>query len=229
MPTSPSSHTTEPSGAAQSPPPPPMTRDAGHWLEIITAVILSLATVATAWTGYQATRWSGVMATAFNQAAAGRVESAKYMTEGQLAVAIDVGLFSDWVRDYGNGDVALADFLYERFPDRLRVATDAWIATDPLTNPNAPATPFAMPEYRVAELEKVDELTAQAEATFEEAKVANQRGDNYVLTTVLFASVLFFVAIAGRFKTWRIKVVLVALGAVMFIANVGVVLSFPIH
>ncbi len=86
-----------------------------------------------------------------------------------------------------------------------------------------------MSEYRVVELEKVNDLTAQAEARFEEAKVANQRGDNYVLTTVLFASVLFFVAIAGRFDSWRIKLALVVLGTVMFVANLLVVLSFPVH
>jgi hypothetical protein len=55
-----------------------------RWVELIAAVLLSMATVLTAWSGYQATRWSGVQATAFSRA---RLRGYEWVTvcPGQLA------------------------------------------------------------------------------------------------------------------------------------------------
>ena len=44
----------------------------------------------------------------------------------------------------------LADFYFKRFREEFRPAVDAWVATRPLKNPNAPLTPFAMPQYKLA-------------------------------------------------------------------------------
>src|SRR5215213_2035899 len=41
-----------------------------RWIEFLSAVVLSLATVFTAWCGYQATRWSGEQAQSYSVAAA---------------------------------------------------------------------------------------------------------------------------------------------------------------
>ena len=46
-------------------------------LELIATILLAAATVATAWSGYQASRWNGEQAKAFSRAGALRVESAK--------------------------------------------------------------------------------------------------------------------------------------------------------
>ena len=44
-----------------SPDPPESTRD---WVEILATVLLAVAAVATAWSGYQASRWNGEQAKA---------------------------------------------------------------------------------------------------------------------------------------------------------------------
>lgn len=74
-----------------------------------------------------------------------------------------------------------------------------------------------------------DALREQAEAAAKEAVDANQTGDNYVLTTVLFASVLFFAGISTKFQRRRIKVALVALGLVAFVAGASILFTFPVH
>src|SRR5258705_124468 len=74
-------------------------------------------------------------------------------------------------------------------------AVDAWVATKPLKNPAAPLTPFAMTQYHLAAQDRAQALTRTAEAATAEAKVDNQRSDNYVLAVVLFASALFFAGI----------------------------------
>ena len=47
-------------------------------------------------------------------------------------------------------DQPRADFYAERFRGEFKPAFDAWLATKPLANPDAPPSPFEMAEYRVA-------------------------------------------------------------------------------
>ena len=49
------------------------------WVELIATVLLALAAVATAWSGYQASRWHGEQAIAFSRANASRLESNDYV------------------------------------------------------------------------------------------------------------------------------------------------------
>ena len=48
--------------------------------EVIATVILALATLATAWSGYQSARWGGEQSTKFSQAGALRTESTRAST-----------------------------------------------------------------------------------------------------------------------------------------------------
>ena len=55
-----------------------MSREEGaaqvDWVDIASAALLALATVATAWSGYQASRWNGEQAKAGARANAARIE-----------------------------------------------------------------------------------------------------------------------------------------------------------
>ena len=63
---------------------------------------------------------------------------------------IDVALFTQWVDAYVREETELADFYRGRFRDEFKPAFQAWVATEPRTNPDAPLSPFAMPEYKLA-------------------------------------------------------------------------------
>jgi hypothetical protein len=92
------------------------------------------------------------------------------------------------------------------------------LATDPFNNPNAPAGPLLMPQYKVSLAEKADQLEAEAAQTFNLGQAANQQSDDYVLNTVFLATVLFLTAIAERFE-WnavRAVVLVFALGMLLF-------------
>jgi hypothetical protein len=58
-----------------------------------------------------------------------------------------VATFVQWVNAERSKDEALADFYRDRFRKEFRPAFAAWEATRPAENPDAPLTPFAMPEY----------------------------------------------------------------------------------
>ena len=129
-----------------------------NWVELAATLLLALATVATAWSGYQSTRWNGEQAKAAARANALRIESAKAADLANTQAGIDVATFTQWANAYATDETELADFYFKRFRPEFRPAVDAWVATRPLKNPDAPLTPFAMPEYELAANVEADRL-----------------------------------------------------------------------
>lgn len=202
---------------------------AERWVEVVAAAVLALATVASAWGAYQATRWGGVQAAAFAEAGALRAESVRASDLADAELAVDVEYFAIWLDGASTGNRELQQRVEDNFRPDFAVAFDAWQATDPDVNPDAPHAPFEMDEYRIPATREADGLRNQAEAAAREAIDANQTGDDYVLTTVLFASVLFFAGISTKFQGRTIKLALVALGLAAFLAGASILLTFPVQ
>jgi hypothetical protein len=73
-----------------------------------------------------------------------------------------------------------------RFRPEFRPAFDAWQAQDPLRNTGAIASPLLMPQYRLANAARADDLERLGDRRFEEGKAATDHTDAYVLTTVFW-------------------------------------------
>jgi len=168
--------------------------------EVIVTLALALATVATAWSGYQAARWGGEQSTSYSQAGALRTESVRASNQAGQLVQIDIGLFTNWINAFAADDTRLTNFYEQRFREEFKPAFEAWLATEPVNNPDAPSSPFNMPEYKVSFAEESALLENQAAEKFAQGEKANQISDNYILNTVFLASVLFLGGIASRFK-----------------------------
>lgn len=196
--------------------------------ELFSTVLLAVAAVATAWSSYQSARWSGVQAIDFSKANAARVESTRASTEAGQLTQIDVLTFTQWVNAYAAKDERLATFYFKRFRDEFKPAVNAWIATNPLRNANAPPTPFAMPQYKVAKQAEAERLVSKAEAETAAARQSNQRSDNYVLAVVLFAVALFFAGISTKLNVPAQRAAVLVLGYVLFLGAVGWVATFPV-
>lgn len=198
------------------------------WIEIFSTLLLALATVATAWSGYQASRWSGEQSIAFSEANAARVESTRLSTRAGQEVQIDLALFTQWLDAYARDETKLVDFYEKRFRDEFEPAFEAWLATNPRANAKAPLSPFAMPQYTLQSQVEADRLSAEAEAAGQLARRNNQRSDNYVLCVVLFAASLFFAGISTKLtRPWSRKAIL-ALGYLVFAGTVVWILTFPV-
>ena len=106
---------------------------------------------------------------------------------------------------------------------------DAWLATDPGNNPDAPPTPFAMPEYTVAEFDEAD-AARRSSPTRQRSTLgaANQNGDNYVLTAVLFAAVLFFSGVASKLENRWNRLAVNLIGIIGVVIGAVILISLPI-
>lgn len=211
-------------------------------LELVAAVLLAIATVMTAWSAFQSAQWGGEMATSYSAAGAARTESNRASTLAGQQTIIDVQLFTDWLSalDEEQGRVGPAPgyvpdpatysgFLYARFREEFEPAVQAWVALDPSTNPDAPPSPFAMDEYVLAATQESQRLEKKADAAAARAHHANGVKDNYVLATVLCASVLFFGGIGAKLSSPRLRLAMVGIGGVVLLATLGVLVSYPVQ
>lgn len=211
-----------PADTAESQPNPRLYR----WVELCSAVMLAIATVATAWSGYQSARWGGERTEHTTASYSANIRVAKFANLAQQKVNTHVGLFGQWAGAVSTNNQALADFLFERFPEPLKRAATAWRATQPLTNAAAPATPFDMPEYVLAERLEAERWEATVEAESQAAARANDISDRYLLFTIIFAVVLFFGGISGKFRWQALDIAVLIFGALaLFIGLIIMILS----
>lgn len=169
-----------------------------------------------------------MQAQAYGRSNAARLESTRASSLANAQTSIDAAIFVQWVNAYAHNEPRLATFYFDRFRREFRPAVDAWIATNALHNPSAPLTPFAMPQYKLAATADANRLAEMAAQASEQAKAANQRGDNYVLAIVLFATALFFAGISTQLEDLRNRAGIIGLGCLIFLAAVVWIATFPV-
>ena len=197
--------------------------------EFASTILLALAAVASAWAVYQGATWRGEQARAGSKSIAARVESTRAANVMNRQTQIDVALFTQWVDAYARDETELATFYRRRFRPEFRPAFVAWIATEPRTNPRAPLSPFAMPEYELAASATSERLEAAAATFSRRAGAYIQRADDYALASVLFAVSLFFAGISTRLQARAPRSVVLALGYALFLSTVVWLMTFPVN
>jgi hypothetical protein len=196
--------------------------------ELAATLLLAVAAVATAWAAYQSARWHGEQARAQSASIAARVESTRAANLANRQTQVHVAVFTQWVDAYARDETELAAFYRKRFPPEFVPAFVAWVATRPLKNPDAPLSPFAMPEYKLTAATMADELEAKAAAASAKAGTDIQRADNYSLAVVLFAAALFFAGMSTRLHGRTPRTIVLGLGYTMFLASLIWIATFPV-
>lgn len=175
-------------------------------VEVVEVIVLATVAVATAWSGFQAGQWDGQQSLLYGRATAERFKADAASTYGGQEFIADVTLFTAYLQARSAGDTALEALYVRRFTPDYRAAFLDWLKTDPFANPAAPPGPGSMPQYRNPSFESAARLNASASATFDQGTAARDNAERYLRDTVLFASVLFLIAIAQRFKVRSVRV-----------------------
>lgn len=197
-------------------------------IEFLAAALMALAVIGAAWASYESSRWGAVQTTNFVAANSARVDSMTLSTRAGQEAQVDVALFFQAVNAFAKDQEKLFTFYANRFRPEFSPAFDAWMAMDPANNPNAAKTPFELPEYALADFEDSDALVIAADTSTATAAVANQRSDNYILATVVYAAVLLFAGISSLFKSRWFRDGMVLVATVGFVANSLWVATMPV-
>jgi len=197
-------------------------------VQVLSTVLLAVAAVAIAWCSYQASRWTAEYRAASGHTNAVRVEAARAQGLVEAEKLADLVTFAEWVDAYSLRRTELAGFYFRRFRKEFRTAVLAWLKTKPLTNPSAPPSPFAMPQYKLAAAEQVRQLDAEAELSSAKGQRDNQRSTNYILAVVLCSSSLFFAGMSKVGGSVRQQEVLLGIGWVLFLGTVIWIATSPV-
>ena len=196
-------------------------------LAILEAVLLSIVAVTAAWSGFASAKWGTESSLTLARASAARTSASRANTEAQTNRNFDGTTFDAWFSAYvADNETAMA-LAEKRFRPEFEVAFTAWRATNPETNPDAPAGPTYMPEYVQPEKDQAVELDAHADELYAEGAKAGTTADDYVRTTVFLASVLFLVGISGHFRVRAARYGLVAVGGAILVLAVTLLLLAP--
>jgi hypothetical protein len=196
-------------------------------VQIGEALLLALVTITAAWAGYSAARWG----------TASRVEIAQSSTLRALATRDDLtalsqrnfdsSTFNAWFIAFTLDNPQKEAIAERRFRPQFRVAFNAWLATNPLHNPNAPPGPTYMPQYKLPAQTQANALDNAASAKFQAGNQAGLVGDDYVRITVFLAAVLFLVGIGSSFKLHGIRYALITFGSVLLFLSIVLILRQP--
>jgi hypothetical protein len=189
--------------------------------EPLALVLLSLATVGTAWCSYQAAAWGGTAGGFMNRSTAASRQAAADQLKSQQIALLDVLLFSQYINARSISNEPLARFYADRFRDEAKTAFQAWLATQPFTDPNAPPHPFVTNFYRPRLLEEARQAEADSQRLEQQAGLTGRISRNYVLITVLLACALFCGATASKFEKLWIRRAVVLLGLATFLFALG--------
>ena len=197
-------------------------------VELGATILLAAAAVATAWCSYQANRWNGEQSKQSGTTNRLRIEAARAQGLAEAQTEVDVATFTQWIDAYALGRKELENFYFERFRAEFKPAVNAWIATEPLENANAPLTPFAMPQYKLAATAEVDRLDAEAAVSSDLVHRDIQRSANYVLGVVLFAVSLFLAGMSTKLPSRPLRLALLGCGYVVFLTTLAWIATSPI-
>jgi hypothetical protein len=196
-------------------------------ISIIEAALLAIVALTAAWSGYASAKWSTESRLDIAKASTARNGgNAADLEALQLRVG-DALTFNAWFSAHVAGNTNEEAVAIRRMRPVFQNAFHAWFATDPDHNPNAPAGPLAMPQYKQPEAAKAKLLTAEGAKLFAQGSEEGQHGDDYVRITVYLATVLFLVGISTQFPIRAARYTLIVLGVGILAFSATQLLALP--
>jgi hypothetical protein len=196
-------------------------------LSIVEALLLALVALLAGWSGYAAAKWGTESRVELAHSSTLRTQANRAYDEEITLRNFDSSTFDAWFSAYIAKNQAAMTLAERRFRPNFRVAFDAWRATHPETNPNAPMGPTYMPEYRQPGLRTAQVLDARADRAFNQGDKAGRTADDYVRTTVFLAVVLFLVGISAHFPVRGGRYILIGLGGALLVLALVLVVGLP--
>lgn len=176
---------------------------------------------------YESHLWLGIQTFLLREVNTDSLLTAKEeLTQGTHTV-VDVMTFTQYSNALIRNDQNLSNFYYHRFTPEMKVAVDAWLQTDPLKNPNAPPSPFAMSEYNKTHVLLAQQFAKKTNSELEQAQQANRNSSSYVFLSVLYSSALFIDGVIGRTSNKKLGQVLLYITMTITIVATIILIQIP--
>ncbi len=221
-------------------------------VELLITIILAVAGVLTAWSALQSAKWSGEQAINFSEAGANRTESTRFDGRATSLILLDSQTFLQWVQAVGTEVIAadstgedapdpttydpanpsLSGFLFTQFREDFQPRVNEWYGENGASGSSTASPFFPFEEYleeSVPEAAESERLALIASEKATAARADNQNSDNYVVTVVLLASVLFFAGVSSKMRSQRNQNLMFILSLSMLLWAIFRLVTLPIH
>jgi hypothetical protein len=192
---------------------------ADRFLEMFVVVVLGIATVGTAWCGFQAARWNGQSGDLTGVASAQRIEGSRLFGLATQRVTYDSMVVAKYAEAAQQRNVQLQQFYRQSVvrPPFLPFL-DRWEAAAKAGEPTVGV--FEDKDYLAEQFADYNTTVAAAEQAAQESQRADEVAEAYVGTTILLAIALFFSGVTSSFlsRFARILLMIGATGAVALAA-----------
>ena len=187
------------------------------WVEPVVALLMALTTLCTAWCSYESAAWTRRSNGLMNQSNLLERKAALLEIQGSQALTVHASMFMQFLTARDAGNEKLASFYVERFAPDVKKAYQAWLAQTPFENPAADPHPFVPHLYTVRGSVEAEAARADSALRVADAREAGTLSGRYLANTVLFATVLFFAATAGKFEQARVRLIAASFALALFL------------
>ena len=189
--------------------------------------MLGIIMIGISYCSYESHLWLGIQTFLLREVNTDSLLTAKEeLTQGTHTV-VDVMTFTQYSNALIRNEQNLSNFYYHRFTPEMKVAVDAWLETDPLKNPNAPPSPFAMSEYNKTHVLLAQQFAEKTNSELEQAQQANRNSSSYVFLSVLYSSALFIDGVIGRTSNKRMSQILLYITMAITIVATIILIQIP--
>jgi hypothetical protein len=200
---------------------------ASRLIEIVTVVLLAVATVGSAWSAYQVARWNGTETDEARKSGSLRIDASREYALATQIVAYDAAAVGQFGTAVAAGNEDLQEFLratiirsgFEPILRQWREEIDAgMVPTNLLENDDYLQELFA----------ESDELDAASLTAAQRSEEAGDNADDYVRLTLFFATALFFAGITASFSSRTARILLLSAAGATLVIAVGLLASYPV-
>lgn len=207
-------------------------------LAVIVAILLGIASTATAWVSFQASLYDSNMAGAYQKSTDLSTQAESLYLEGNQQFILDTQVWnrlSELTVVTSSEDIDAADdaqatydtLMFQSVSDELAAAIE-WADAENAEDPSMWTSPLNNEEYLDSLFSQYEEVRAEALEVRAEGDTANTLSDKLGLYTVLLSISLFLLGIAAAVSQRKVTLMLAVTGTAVFVVAIALAVQIPV-
>jgi hypothetical protein len=199
----------------------------GRVVEVVTVLLLALATVGSAWAAFQVARWNGVETDEARASGSFRIEAAREYALATQLVTYDAAAISQYAAAVASDNLPLEEFIRDTImrPDFLPLL-EQW--SDQVQAGETPTNLLEDQSYLEDLFADSFASDVKAEDATVKSEEAGRNADDYIQLTLFFAAALFFAGVTASFNTRFARLVLLTGSAAVLVAAASLLAGYPV-
>jgi hypothetical protein len=205
-------------------------------VELLTAILLGVVSVTTAYASFQAALYDGETAKQFTAGQNSQTEAESLYLEANQQYIRDVQLWDKMTElqieiDNVPAQAAASQLKYDTLlftsvSEELNAAI-VWSAEQNTADPDVFTSPFDSEDYQNALYGAWAEEDDKSIANFAAGDKADKNGDVLTLTTVMMAITLFLLGVAAVARQLRVQLILIGVGMLIYVVSLVQMFGVP--